>query len=185
MFPPTIWHSPPRSPIAPGSLLPPARNVSSPLLCSVFIWSLAPLCFSVVPLLWLNGPFTVLPVTRQEAGSASGRQVGMKKEGWLPRLPDIHAVSVRAPGGLRVKLRTSLGRDQPRVRQRLDVVMRRTRRRPHPQIPNELVGVGRGEPAEPRSGPPSRTLHLARPGSTARSRMPRRFWTCLWWSSLL
>jgi low affinity Fe/Cu permease len=47
---------------------------------------------------------------------------------------------------------TPLGRDQPRIRERLDVVVRRARREPRPRDPDELAGLGRSEPAELRRG---------------------------------
>jgi hypothetical protein len=43
-----------------------------------------------------------------------------------------------------------LDRRQPCVHERLDVVVRRARRESLPQNSNELVGLGRREPAEPR-----------------------------------
>jgi hypothetical protein len=43
-----------------------------------------------------------------------------------------------------------IDRDQPDVHERLDVVVRCTRRELRPQDPNELVGLRRREPFEPR-----------------------------------
>jgi hypothetical protein len=51
---------------------------------------------------------------------------------------------------LQVQHPPSLDPDQPRVRKRLDAVVRRARPEPHPQNLNELVGLGQGEPTEPR-----------------------------------
>jgi hypothetical protein len=126
------------------------KHLPSPFVFFFHLWSRLPLSFGVVPLLWPTWLFTVVSTARQEPGSAWGvRWEWRRTDGAIGCRP-----STQPPCVLRVDLQvghpTSLGRDQPRVRERLDLVVRRTRREPRPQDPNEFVGLGRGEPAEPR-----------------------------------
>jgi hypothetical protein len=57
------------------------RHLTSRCVFFFHLWSRLPLSFGVVPMLWPTWLFTVVSTARQDAGSASGCQVGMAQDG--------------------------------------------------------------------------------------------------------